>query len=45
MQSSAPVGPLPAYDMRKAVDRRMTITGVKLLEKHGGKSGDWVAEA
>ena len=29
--------------MCKAVDRGMTITDVKLLEKHGGKSGDWVA--
>jgi cyclic pyranopterin phosphate synthase len=25
------------------VDRGMTITGVKLLEKHGGKSGSFVA--
>jgi len=25
------------------VDRGMTITNVKLLEKHGGKSGHWVA--
>ncbi|MGF6996343.1 molybdenum cofactor biosynthesis enzyme [Paraburkholderia sp. GAS32] len=30
-------------DMCKAVDRGMTITDVKVLEKHGGKSGDWVA--
>ncbi|TKC89835.1 molybdenum cofactor biosynthesis protein [Trinickia terrae] len=29
--------------MCKAVDRGMTITEVKVLEKHGGKSGDWVA--
>ena len=29
--------------MCKAVDRGMTITDVKVLEKHGGKSGDWVA--
>ena len=34
---------LTIYDMCKAVDRGMTITGVKLLEKHGGKSGSWVA--
>ena len=34
---------LTIYDMCKAVDRGMTITGIKLLEKHGGKSGDWVA--
>ncbi len=31
------------YDMCKAVDRGMTITEVKLLEKHGGKSGSYVA--
>ena len=34
---------LTVYDMCKAVDRGMTITDVRLLEKHGGKSGDWVA--
>jgi cyclic pyranopterin phosphate synthase len=34
---------LTIYDMCKAVDRSMTITGVKLLEKHGGKSGSFVA--
>jgi cyclic pyranopterin phosphate synthase len=35
---------LTIYDMCKAVDRGMTITGVKLLEKHGGKSGSFVAQ-
>ena len=34
---------LTIYDMCKAVDRGMTITGVKVLEKHGGKSGSFVA--
>ena len=34
---------LTIYDMCKAVDRGMTITGVHLLEKHGGKSGSYVA--
>jgi cyclic pyranopterin phosphate synthase len=34
---------LTIYDMVKAVDRGMTITDVKLLEKHGGKSGSFVA--
>jgi cyclic pyranopterin phosphate synthase len=29
--------------MCKAVDRGMTITDVKLLEKHGGKSGSFIA--
>ena len=34
---------LTIYDMCKAVDRSMTINNVKLLEKHGGKSGSFVA--
>ena len=34
---------LTIYDMCKAADRGMTITDVKLLEKHGGKSGRFVA--
>jgi cyclic pyranopterin phosphate synthase len=34
---------LTIYDMCKAVDRGMTMNGVTLLEKHGGKSGSWVA--
>lgn len=38
------VGLLTIYDMVKAVDRGMVITNVRLLEKHGGKSGSWVAE-
>ena len=32
---------LTVYDMCKAVDRGMTITDVRLLEKSGGKSGSW----
>ena len=32
------------YDMCKAVDRGMVIEGVRLLQKHGGKSGSFVAE-
>ena len=35
---------LTIYDMCKAVDRGMTINDVKLLQKHGGKSGDFAAE-
>ncbi len=31
------------YDMCKAVDRTMEISGIRLLEKGGGKSGDWRA--
>lgn len=34
---------LTIYDMCKAVDRGMTINDVKLLEKHGGKSGSFLA--
>ncbi|MBP4046901.1 cyclic pyranopterin monophosphate synthase MoaC [Chromobacterium violaceum] len=37
------VGLLTIYDMCKAVDRGMEITGVRLLEKDGGKSGRWRA--
>jgi cyclic pyranopterin phosphate synthase len=35
------VGLLAIYDMAKAVDRGMTIRGVRLEEKRGGKSGTW----
>lgn len=34
---------LTIYDMCKAVDRSMIMTGVHLLEKHGGKSGSYSA--
>jgi cyclic pyranopterin phosphate synthase len=34
---------LTIYDMAKAVDKSMTIGSVRLLEKTGGKSGDWTA--
>jgi len=36
---------LTIYDMCKAVDRGMTIQGVCLLEKQGGKSGHWKKDA
>ena len=36
---------LTIYDMCKAADRGMVIGDVKLLEKHGGKSGSWSAGA
>ena len=32
---------LTVYDMAKAVDRGMEITGIRLVEKTGGKSGDY----
>jgi len=35
---------LTIYDMAKAVDRGMTIGGIRLIEKTGGRSGDWHAE-
>ena len=35
---------LTVYDMVKAVDRGMTIGDVRVLEKHGGKSGSFMAE-
>lgn len=34
---------LTIYDMAKAIDKGMTIGGVRLLEKRGGKSGEWAA--
>ncbi|MFT4979672.1 MAG: cyclic pyranopterin phosphate synthase [Myxococcota bacterium] len=34
---------LTVYDMLKAIDRGMWIGGVRLLEKHGGRSGSWIA--
>ncbi len=39
------VGLLTVYDMCKAADRGMVMDGIRVLEKHGGKSGDWVAPA
>jgi cyclic pyranopterin phosphate synthase len=35
---------LTVYDMAKALDRGMEISGVRLVEKRGGKSGDWKRE-
>ena len=37
------VGLLTIYDMCKAADRGMVIGNVRLLEKHGGKSGSFVS--
>ena len=34
---------LTIYDMAKAVDREMSVEGIRLLEKTGGKSGDFRA--
>ena len=41
--TSVQIGLLTIYDMCKAVDRGMVMTNVRVLEKHGGKSGDWNA--
>ena len=37
------IGLLTIYDMCKAVDRGMVMGEIRVLEKRGGKSGDWVA--
>jgi len=42
--TAAAASALTMYDMCKAVDRWMTISDVKLLEKVGGKSGHWIRE-
>ncbi|MDV2965331.1 cyclic pyranopterin monophosphate synthase MoaC [Nitratireductor aquimarinus] len=43
--TAASVACLTIYDMAKALDKRMVLDGIRLLEKTGGKSGDWrVAE-
>ncbi len=41
--SAVSVALLTIYDMAKAIDRGMTIGGVRLLAKSGGRSGDWRA--
>ncbi len=35
------IGLLTIYDMCKAIDRGMRIEAVRLVEKRGGKSGEW----
>jgi cyclic pyranopterin monophosphate synthase len=40
--SAVSVALLTIYDMCKAVDRGMVMTDIKLLEKHGGKSGSFI---
>lgn len=41
--TAASVACLTIYDMAKAVDRGMVIGGIRLVEKTGGKSGDYRA--
>lgn len=43
--TAASVAALTLYDMCKAVDKGMVIEAVRLLEKRGGKSGDWQVQA
>ena len=42
--TAASVALLTIYDMAKAVDKGMVISGLRLIEKRGWKSGDWRAE-
>lgn len=43
--TAASVAALTLYDMCKAVDKTMVISGTKVLEKKGGKSGHWQLES
>ncbi|WP_037515356.1 cyclic pyranopterin monophosphate synthase MoaC [Sphingopyxis sp. LC81] len=42
--TAASVALLTLYDMAKALDRAMIVGDIRLLEKSGGRSGDWRAE-
>ncbi len=42
--TAASIALLTLYDMAKALEKGMVIEQVRLLEKTGGKSGDWRAE-
>jgi cyclic pyranopterin phosphate synthase len=43
--TAASIALLTIYDMAKAIDKGMVISEVRLIEKTGGKSGDWKAHA
>jgi cyclic pyranopterin phosphate synthase len=43
--TAASVACLTIYDMAKAVDRGMVISGIRLVQKTGGKSGDYKADS
>jgi cyclic pyranopterin phosphate synthase len=43
--TAASVAALTVYDMCKGIDKGMVINATKLLNKTGGKSGDWSAGA
>jgi cyclic pyranopterin monophosphate synthase len=38
------IAALTIYDMCKAIDKAMTIDGIRLLRKTGGKSGTYIAK-
>jgi len=40
--TAATMGAVTLYDMLKAIDKGMVIVGARVVEKRGGKSGDWV---
>jgi cyclic pyranopterin monophosphate synthase len=42
--TAAATAALTVYDMCKAMDRGMVVEAVELLEKSGGKSGQWTRE-
>ena len=42
--TAAAIALLTVYDMAKALDKAMVVEEIRLLEKTGGKSGDWRAE-
>ena len=42
--TAAAAGALAAYDMLKAVERGIEITGLRLLRKSGGRSGEWTRD-
>ena len=39
--TAASIAALTVYDMVKSADRFVTITGIRLMEKSGGSSGEW----
>ena len=41
---AASVAALTVYDMLKSVDKSIRVTDLRLLEKSGGKSGDWTRD-
>lgn len=43
--TAASVALLTVYDMAKALDRGMSLEGIRLLEKEGGRSGSWVRDS